>query len=142
MHNFSIAEPPPSSERSEEIIRRASVTRKRGCPRSPQPTVGVSRWLTRTACAAHFCQCGFGFAIRTVRASHRLPLRRFVTRIYAQSGLTSLVPDVHQIKAVSGCCRSGQSAIFGIQYFTDVIRSSLSHADFQESTHDIAHHMM
>ena len=40
--------------------------------------VGVSRWLTRTACAAHLCQCGFGFAIRTVRASHRLaptPLR-------------------------------------------------------------------
>ena len=34
--------------------------------------VGVSRWLTRTACVAHLYQCGFGFAIRTVRASHRL----------------------------------------------------------------------
>ena len=34
--------------------------------------VGVSRWLTRTAWVAHFYQCGFGFAIRTVRASHRL----------------------------------------------------------------------
>ncbi len=39
---------------------------------APNVPVGVSRWLTRTACAAHLCQCGFGFAIRTVRASHRL----------------------------------------------------------------------
>ncbi len=36
--------------------------------------VGVSRWLTRTACAAHLYQCGFGFAI-PARIIHRLSSR-------------------------------------------------------------------
>ncbi len=46
--------------------------RQAGTPGLLNVLVGVSRWLTRTAWVAHLYQCGFGFAIRTVRASHRL----------------------------------------------------------------------
>jgi len=41
---------------------RARIERK--------PTENLSACVPRPACAAHLYQCGFGFAIRTVRASH------------------------------------------------------------------------
>ena len=49
MHKFSTAMPPPSSERSEEIIRPGGATRKAG---ALGVLVGGSRWLTRTERAA------------------------------------------------------------------------------------------
>ncbi len=66
--------------------------------------VGVSRWLTRTACAAHLYPCGFGFAILTVRASHSWqatgsPLRRFATRTYASSGLLARISHTQSTAA-------------------------------------------
>ena len=74
MHKFSTASTKLSGVRCAPPARPAD-----GCPDPQAGTpgllnvlVGVSRWLTRTAWVAHFYPCGFGFAIRTVRASHRL----------------------------------------------------------------------
>ncbi len=68
MHKFSTASPKSSVVLCAPPARPASA----GAPGLLNVPVGVSRWLTRTECVAHLYQCGFGFAIRTVRASHRL----------------------------------------------------------------------
>jgi len=71
MHNFSTVAPKPSALPARPA-KAGAPGPQAGAPGLLNVLVGVSRWLTRTACAAHPFQCGFGFAIRTVRASHRL----------------------------------------------------------------------
>ncbi len=66
MHKFFTA-----ATKSSGVLHRLRDPQA-GAPRPPRPTVGVSRWLTRTERVAILYQCGFGLATLTVRASHRL----------------------------------------------------------------------
>ncbi len=80
MHQFSTAAMKSSAL---TVLRDPQA----GAPGLLNVPVGVSRWLTRTACAAHFYQCGFGLPSELFGRATGSPLRRFVTRTYAQSGL-------------------------------------------------------
>ena len=64
MHKFST-----SATKSSGVLHRPCDPLA-GAPGLLNVPVGISRWLTRTACVAHLYQCGFGFAILTARASH------------------------------------------------------------------------
>ena len=131
MHKFSTAAP-KSSALPVRPAKAGAPDPQVGAPNVP---IGVSRWLTRTACVAHLCQCGFGFAIRTVRASHRLAptsfrdknlciirARRFLTfSILALSLIPSgVAQDKEKIKQLAPSAQ-GSTGLFNL-YLADTLR--------------------